>query len=126
MIRTDTAPSDRTAGLRRALLAASIVAAAMGAAFALRILVIEPPEPAWACQSISPPWWCPLRLGGIEALRWGALGFVALAAGAFGLWRGCRRAALLALGCGAAGLVLYAAEPAAGGLLLGSLALLRR
>jgi len=126
-MRTKDAPrTARPSALRRALLAASIVAAAMGVAFALRIFAIEPPEPAWACQSTSPPWWCPLRQGGIEALRWGALGFVALAAGAFGLWRGCGRAALLALGCGAGGLVLYAAEPAAGGLLLGSLALLRR
>jgi hypothetical protein len=105
------------------------VVAALAAALAARFLLIEPPQFAWTCQSIEPPWWCPLRTGGIVFLRAGGLGLLALMAGAFALWRGqrraARRAALLALGAGAAGLVLYGPEAAAGGALLGALAVVR-
>src|SRR5512147_781317 len=99
---------------------------AFAAAAALRFFVIEQPEYGWACQSPSPPWWCPLRLAGIEAVRLGLVGLAALAAGLLALWRESPSAALFALASGAAGLILYVPEPAAGGALLGALVIVRR
>jgi hypothetical protein len=103
-----------------------LAATALGLAAALRYLLIEQPEYGWACQSLSPPWWCPLRLAVIEAVRFGLVGFVALAAGLMALWRESHSAALFAVAAGAAGLILYVPEPAAGGALLGALAIVRR
>jgi hypothetical protein len=108
------------------LRAALLSAGALGVAVALRFLVVEPPEFAWTCQSLTPPWWCPLRTAAIVALRAGAAGFLALALSLWAIVRRSRPAALAALAVGAAGLVLYVPEPAAGGVLLGALALLRR
>jgi hypothetical protein len=106
---------------------ASVLAvAALGVAAALRFLFVEQPELTWACQSMAPPWWCPLRLATIEAVRFGLVGFTALAAGLLALWRGGLFHALFAVVCGAAGLILYVPEPAAGGLLLGALSMVRR
>jgi hypothetical protein len=106
--------------------AALLAAATVAAAFGLRLLVIEPPQFAWTCQGSEPPWWCVLRAAAIFGLRAGLIGFIGLGAGIFALWRCSGSAALLAVGAGAAGLVLYAPEPAAGGALLGALALVRR
>ena len=100
--------------------------AALGLAAALRFLLVERPELTWACQSLAPPWWCPLRLAAIEVVRFGLFGFMALVAGLLALWRGRLLHALFAVTCGAAGLILYVPEPAAGGLLLGALAMVRR
>ena len=100
--------------------------AAIGLAAALRFLLVERPELTWACQSLAPPWWCPLRLAAIEVVRFGLFGFMALVAGLLALWRGRLFHALFAVVCGAAGLILYVPEPAAGGLLLGALAMVRR
>ena len=113
-------------GMARAIAVVLLAAAVLGLALLLRIHVIEPPEFAWACQSATPPWWCPLRMGAIFALRAGAIGFLALACGGAALWRSSRGAALTAVALGAAGLVLYGPEPAAGGALLGALAIARR
>lgn len=104
---------------------AALAGAALGLALLARLLLIEPPEFAWACQGAEPPAWCPLRAAGVAAARAGIPGFVALAAGVFALWRPSRTAALTALAAGAAGLGLYLPEPAAAGALLGALALLR-
>lgn len=100
--------------------------AAVALAAALRFLLVERPEFTWACQSPAPPWWCPLRLAAIETVRFGLFGFMALAAGLLALWRDRLFYALFAVVCGAAGLILYVPEPAAGGLLLGALAMVRR
>jgi hypothetical protein len=100
--------------------------AAIGPAAALRFLFVEQPELTWACQSLTPPWWCPLRLAAIATVRFGLFGFMALAAGLLALWRGRLFYALFAIVCGAAGLILYVPEPAAGGLLLGALSMVRR
>lgn len=97
--------------------------AATVVAVALRVFVIEVPELAWACQVQAPPAWCPLRTGAILALRFGILGFAAVAVGITALYRPRPGMAYAAIGLGAAGLVLYAAEAASGGLLLGALAL---
>jgi hypothetical protein len=106
--------------------AALMATLALGLAAALRFLLVEQPELTWACQSLAPPWWCPVRLAAIEAVRLGLFGFMALAAGLLALWRGRLFHALFAVVCGAAGLILYVPEPAAGGLLLGALAMVRR
>lgn len=122
-------PASRSPSGRRRrglLICAALIAAAVAAGWAIRVWGVEPPEPAWACQSPAPPWWCPLRTGAIAVLRANAVGFVALLAGLAAIWTGSGRAALTALVFGGAGLVLYGAEPASGGLLLGALALLRR
>ena len=103
-----------------------LAAAALGLAAALRFLVIEHPEYGWACQTLSPPWWCPIRMAGIAAIRLGLFGFIALIAGALAVLRRWPLAAQLAVASGAAGLVLYVPEPAAGGALLGALAMVRR
>jgi hypothetical protein len=103
-----------------------LAAVGLAAAAALRFLVIEQPEYGWACQSLSPPWWCPIRTAGIEVIRFGLFGFVALIAGALAVLRRSQLAAQLAVASGAAGLILYVPEPAAGGALLGALATLRR
>ena len=108
------------------LRAVALAATALGLAFALRFLVIEQPEYGWACQSLWPPWWCPIRMAGIYMIRLGLFGFVALIAGAVALLRRSPLAAQLAVASGAAGLILYVPEPAAGGALLGALAMLRR
>ena len=94
--------------------------------YALRVGLVELPRLAWTCQSVAPAWWCPLRFAVVEGLRFGALGFAAFACGLVAILRGGRQTALVAIGLGAAGLVLYAPEPAAGGALLGAMALLRR
>src|SRR5512132_4593530 len=101
-------------------------AATLALASALRFLFIERPEYGWACQSLSPPWWCPLRTAGIGAIRLGVFGFVSLIAGALAVSRRSLLAARIAVASGAAGLILYVPEPAAGGVLLGALAIVRR
>jgi hypothetical protein len=103
-----------------------LAAAALALASAVRFLLIEQPEYGWACQSLSPPWWCPLRMAGIGATRFGVFGFVALIAGALAASRRSLLAAQIAVASGAAGLILYVPEPAAGGVLLGALAIVRR
>lgn len=103
-----------------------LAAAGLTLAAALRFLLIEQPEYGWACQSLAQPWWCPVRNVVIVVIRLGLFGFVSLAAGLFALWRAAPVAALLAVATGAAGLLLYVPEPAAGGLLLGALTLRRR
>ena len=110
----------------RAIPVMLLAAVALSLALLLRVHVIEPPEFAWVCQSATPPWWCPLRAGAILGLRAGIVGFLALACGLLALWRSGRRPALAAIALGAAGLVLYGPEPAAGGALLGALAIVRR
>ena len=116
----------RWAKLPLSVRAALMAVAAIGLAAALRFLLVERPGLTWACQSLAPPWWCPLRLAIIESVRFGLIGFIALAAGLLALWRGGLSHALFAVVCGAAGLLLYVPEPAAGGLLLGALSMVRR
>jgi hypothetical protein len=96
-----------------------IAVVVMAAALAARVLLIEPPEPGWACQAADGrPWWCPLRLGAIDVLEAGLLGIVSLAAAVAALAGGGRRITGLAILSGTAGLVLFSTGPAALGLLL--------
>lgn len=102
---------------------ASLLALAAGAAlagWAVRALLIEPPEPAWACQALDgAPWWCPLRQGFIAVLQAGTLGIAAVAAGLWALLVGGRWASRVAVTLGGAGLLLYAAGPSALAVVLG-------
>lgn len=103
-----------------------VAIASFGIALGLRFLLIEPPHFAWVCQAAAPPWWCPLRAGAILFLRAQGLGLIALGAGLLAMWRGSTPAALIAVACGTAGLVLYGPEASAGGVLLGAVAVARR
>lgn len=115
-------PPARSFLVRLVLVASAILVLA----YAVRLLVIEPPQAAWACQVTDGiPWWCPLRSAGIAVLRSGLLGWLSVAAGLAAVLGGGRRVAAAAVMTGAAGLVLYAAGPAAAGVVLGSLRALR-
>ena len=104
---------------------ALIFALGLAAGFAVRHLVIQAPALAWACSGAVHPWWCPWREALILALRYQAVGLVAAVAGFCALFGRRRRAAAVAVGLGGAGLLLYAPELAAAGLLAGALARLR-
>jgi hypothetical protein len=111
-------------------LPAVLASAALSLALLTRHFLIEPPEIGWACQAAAPPAWCALRSAVIDLVRAQIPGYLALAAGAFALWRGpgarrSRGAALTGVVAGAAGLAFYLPVPAAAGVLLGALALLR-
>jgi hypothetical protein len=107
--------------------AIALAAAAAGLAAALRFLVIEPAHLAWACQvAEGEPWWCLPRQAVIVTLRVEALGWASVALGIFAFVRGGIPLAMGAVAAGGAGLMLYAAGPAALGLLLGLLRTVRR
>lgn len=110
----------------RLVVALLLAAGTLAIGYGVRVGLVELPQLAWTCQSVAPPWWCPLRFAVVEGLRFGVLGFAAFACGLMAILRGGRRLALLAIGLGSAGLVLYGPELAAGGALLGAMALLRR
>jgi hypothetical protein len=111
-------------------------AASLAAAVALRYGLIEPEALGLVCRAVQAPWWCLPRETIILAFHSDALGLVSLACGvaahvpwrSFGgagpqrLWADLDRPRLhagLALGVGAAGLVLYNASLAAVGFTLG-------
>ncbi len=100
--------------------------AVLAIALVVRFVLVEPPELAWVCQADGTvPWWCPWREGTIAALRLGVLGFLSVAAGILAILGGGRPVAGVAIIAGAAGLVLYAAGPAALGVVLGALRAVR-
>jgi len=98
---------------------------ALAAAFALRLLVIEPSHIAHACDPA--PWsgWCTARTALIMAFRFQEIGWAALAVGIAGSFLRRRWLGQLALALGFAGLVLYSYEPAVVGALLGTLVIVR-
>jgi hypothetical protein len=102
-----------------------IFACGLAGAAGVRYGLIETPQLAWACSGAVHPWWCPVREGLILALRYQAMGALAAFAGFAALFAGQRRAAALAVGLGGAGLLLYAPELAAAGLLAGAFTRLR-
>lgn len=118
---------ESTAGCRRIAIAVGLIGFGLGVGFALRYFLVQAPELAWACGATAKPWWCGLREGVISVFRWQGLGLIAVVAGALALFRRGSaantrtRAAGVALMTGAAGLLLYAPELSAAGLLLGSL-----
>lgn len=92
-----------------------------GLAWALRSLLVEPPEVAAACAAA--PWApgpCLLRALAVEALLQQRIGWLALGLALLGLrWRALQAPAAA---CAAGGLMLYAADPSAPALLLALLA----
>jgi hypothetical protein len=104
---------------------ALIFAGGLAAGAVVRSVLIETPQLAWACSGAVHPWWCPLREGLILALRYQAMGALAALAGFAALFSGQWWAAALAVGLGGAGLLLYAPELAATGLLAGAFTRLR-
>ncbi|HYF59646.1 MAG TPA: hypothetical protein VEA81_11895 [Burkholderiaceae bacterium] len=109
-------------GLRTAL---AVAAAVLAVTLALRHFAVEPEAIAHACDPA--PWTgaCALRTALITTFVNQEVGWLALAAGALATVLRGPRLALLALACGAAGLVLYSYEPAGVGALLGLLVLAR-
>ncbi len=115
-------PSRFAAPLARAGVLACV---ALAAAFALRLLVIEPASIAHACDPA--PWsgLCALRSAAVRLFLNQEIGWLAFAAGAAATVLRGPRLATAALAAGAAGLVLYSYEPSALGALLGALMLAR-
>lgn len=103
---------------------AAAVAAAVAAAYGVRLGLIEPEAFGHLCAGAG-PWWCRPRGALIDLLHTGVLGAAAVALGAFAIYRRRAWAGLAAAMLGAAGLVLYDAEPGAVGVLLGALVLAR-
>ena len=101
------------------------VAAVLGLALALRYLLVEPHAMGHLCDLGDGPWWCYFRLAVILTFSIGGLGFVSLGAGIVSLFRRSRTAAVAAMLVGTAGLVLYNADSAAIGFLLGMIQLAR-
>ncbi len=97
----------------------------LAAGAAVRYMLIETPALAWACSGVDRPGWCLWREGLILTLRYQVVGAAAALAGFIALFAGRRRPAAFAIGAGGAGLLLYAPELAAAGLLAGALARLR-
>ena len=104
---------------------ALIFAFGIAAGFAVRFLIVETPALAWACGGAMHPWWCVWREALILALRYQAVGGLAAVSGFAALFGGWQRAAAIAVGIGGAGLLLYAPELAAAGVLAGALARVR-
>jgi hypothetical protein len=104
-----------------ALLAVAVLAVTL----ALRQFLIEPAAIAHACDPA--PWTgaCAARTLVIMSFVNQEVGWAALAAGMLATLLRSTRFALGALAAGSAGLVLYSYEPAAVGLLLGMLVLVR-
>lgn len=111
---------------RHGALAGVLLACVWAAAFGARFGLVEPPALTARCDAA--PWGdgvCVLRSLVVQTFVEQRIGHLAWIAGALAL--GTRSAALswAGLAAGAAGLVLYSAGPAAPGLLLAALALLR-
>lgn len=111
---------------RRALLWAAL---GIGFGLAYRHLVVQQHWIGHLCDPGDGPWWCGPRTGLILFFQYSGFGILALLAGALALWRGQGRgqgwAIYTALGAGGAGLVLYNAETAGIGFVMGLIAALR-
>jgi len=124
-------PTVKVTGYRRLATMLGLVALGLGVGFAFRHLVVQVPELAWVCGGAAKPWWCGVREGFIAVLRWQGVGIMAVVAGAVALLRRPAAAAqapvlaILAMAAGAAGVLLYAPELSAAGLLLGAFRLVR-
>lgn len=98
-------------------------------AIAFRYLVIEFRPVATLCETDAPPFWCGIRQIIITVFYSDAIGIASLAAAllAFLLYsqRGSRFIAMLAVLLGAPAIVLYSADVAVPGFLIGMLRLLR-
>lgn len=105
---------------------AAALAAVFGVALAARFLMVEPRGASLMCESAQAEWWCPLRGALVPVFQWYVFGIVSVVAGLVGLIFGGRAWGVAALLAGAAGLVLYNAEPAAVGFVLGLIVVTRK
>jgi hypothetical protein len=108
---------------RFALWAWAAVAAVLAATAALRFLLIEPHEIGHLCLQAEAPWWCAARGALAAAFRSQAFGALSLACALWSWRRRDVRWAAAAMVVGAAGLMLYNANLAAPGVLLGVIVL---
>lgn len=97
-------------------------AAAALAAIALRYGLMESDALHAVCASANEDWRCDVRRWAPQLFIQHRIGWLALAAGVLALPTGNRLLANIAVVGGAAGLVLYSADYAAAGLLLGLIA----
>jgi hypothetical protein len=97
----------------------------LAAAMALRYQVMEPSAVGLMCDAGSGPWWCSLRALFIGLFGSGMIGLVSLGTAIFAHLFDRRGLALIALLAGAAGLVLYNADAAAAGTVIGLLRAVR-
>lgn len=102
-----------------------LVLTTLVAAMAFRYRVVEPSAVGLLCDSGAGPWWCALRGLGIGLFTNNLLGLGSLAAGVLSHWMDRRGLAAVALVLGAAGLVLYEADTAAAGVVIGLLRAVR-
>ena len=93
---------------------------------AIRLVFIEPGEIAYVCDPA--PWrgWCAPRTALMLSFAWEQWGWLSLLLALWASGSRSRRVATVALALGAAGLVLYSYDPAAVGVLLAALVLVRR
>jgi hypothetical protein len=112
----------RAACWRRAALA---IAGGLSAAAVVRYGLVQSPEMGWACGRLEPPWWCIPRELLIGFFRWQGVGIAALVLALALLLGDMRRLAPATMALGAAGLILYAPETSAAGLLIALLLSLR-
>lgn len=103
-----------------------LVLAALAGAMAIRYLMVEPAAVGLLCDPGTGPWWCGLRAAVVMLFGSGVLGLLSLAAAVLAHLMNRRDLALLALVAGAAGLVLYNADTAAAGFVIGLLRAVRR
>ncbi len=109
------------------LVLAAVLAVVAALSFAARAFIIEPRDAAHLCAAAdtlcvdrSVPWWCGLRgLLVTYVFPWSGFGWVSLGLGILGLILGRRVPAAGALLVGLPGLVLYDADMAAVGVVLG-------
>lgn len=105
---------------------AFLVLATLAAAMAIRYQVVEPASVGLLCDPGTGPWWCGLRAAVVMLFGSGALGLLSLGSGLLAHLLDWRGLAVLALVAGAAGLVLYNADTAAVGFVIGLLRAVRR
>jgi hypothetical protein len=111
--------------MKTLVVAAFSIVLALAVAAVVRFQIVEPEAMAHLCGAAAAPLWCMLRTAVIAAFASNALAIAAVAAGGIALATRRSGAALAAACLGAAGLVLYAVEAGAIGILLGVLALAR-
>lgn len=98
----------------------------LAAAMALRYRLVEPSSVGLLCNAGTGPWWCALRAVVIGLFGSGLIGLASLVTAVLAHLLDRRGLALIALATGAAGLVLYNADAAAAGFVIGLLRAVRR
>lgn len=118
--------------MRFGTLAAGITvgAAMLCAAMAVRYLMIEPRDVGAACQAGLGPWWCPMRQALVALFLNNVIGLAALVLAVLahvvsGRSTLAHASAVVAVGLGAVGLVLYNAGLGAPAFLLGLMRVVR-